>query len=160
MRKLILSVVTIFLCFSFSGCVSKADYKFLMDEYEHLKADYLNLAYENIVVNTTISGNFTVTVRELMPNYVLDDKTPMSAVVTSFQSAPFVLNLNEEIISQLEEGKIYTFEIEEKDVEVTKNQLEEAVFPDVAIPLFNLKIKSVTPAEETGLDCNNLKFAI
>ena len=39
----------------------------------------------------TIGGSFTATVRDVIPDYCLDDTTPLVAVVTEFQSQPFTV---------------------------------------------------------------------
>ena len=58
-----------------------------------------------------ISGSFTVTVRNILPDYLLDDSTPSVAVVTPYQSNLFALDVSYEIASQLEVGKTYVFTV-------------------------------------------------
>ena len=65
-----------------------------------------------------VYGDFTATVRELIPDYVYDSETPRAAVITLFQSGPVVLNLNglnEEAFEKIEAGETYTFIVEEQE---------------------------------------------
>ena len=72
---------------------------------------------ESVVEKTTISGSFTVSVRDVIPDYVLDGETPSVAVVTQFQCRPFTLYVGDDIGSKLEEGRQYVFTIEPFTVE-------------------------------------------
>ena len=65
----------------------------LEQDYEALREEYDALLAEEEPREMVISGTFTATVRSLMPNYVLDDFSPLTAVVTQFQDSPFTLNL-------------------------------------------------------------------
>lgn len=67
------------------------------------------------MVSARLEGSFTVTVREVLPNYVLDDTTMFCAVVTYFQAPPFILEVGERA-SELEIGKAYTFTIKETHI--------------------------------------------
>ena len=49
----------------------------------------------------TIGGSFTATVRDVLPDYCLDDTTPLVAVVTAFQSPPFTVYVGEELGKKL-----------------------------------------------------------
>lgn len=49
----------------------------------------------------TIGGSFTATVRDVIPDYCLDDTTPLVAVVTEFQSQPFTVYVGEELGKKL-----------------------------------------------------------
>ena len=74
-------------------------------------------------IKTTVSGSFTVEVRDVIPDYCLDDITPSVAIVTEFQSYPFTLYVGEEIGSQLEIGKVYVFTIKPIVVDYSKENL-------------------------------------
>lgn len=132
----------------------KADYKTVCAERDALMAN----AKESMV-QATVCGSFVAKVRLKIPGYILDGVTPMAAVVTSFQSGPFALHLGEELIAQVEEDGIYEFAIEPADIELTQSQYHaNALSPETAIPAYNLKIASVTPAGEGtyGLDSDHL----
>ena len=114
---------------------------------------------ENEQNPVTISGSFTATVQLIMPDYVLDDTTPVVAIVTEFQSPPFALYLGEDMISQVEAGKCYRFEIADKEVMLTQEQYETAsTSPEIAIPLYNLQIVSIVEVERNGIDAKGLSF--
>lgn len=76
----------------------------------------------------TISGSFTVSVREVIPDYCLDDSTPNVAVVTEFQSYPFTMFVGEEIGKKLIEKQIecniYVFTIEPIEVNWSKEDVQ------------------------------------
>lgn len=104
---------------------------------------------ETLSANAKISGCFTATVRDVIPDYTFDDSTPMVAVVTCYQSAPFTIWLGAELAAQVNPGETYNFEITEKEVNMNQEYAEEALSsPEVAIPLYNLRIASVAIADE------------
>ena len=72
-----------------------------------------NSEVEEKLVDAKISGGLTVTVRGLSPDYCLDDTTLTCAIVTYFQTEPFILYIGNDIASDLELGEIYTFLIED-----------------------------------------------
>lgn len=110
-----------------------------------------------------ISGQFSAMVRELLPDYIVDDFTPSVAVLTEFQSAPFSLILGARA-GDLTPGKVYVFEIEPKEVEIPANT--DCQFgPDLALWLYGLKITSIRPADtesddEWGLQPKGLAYEI
>lgn len=73
---------------------------------------------ENIdeMVDAKLTGGFTVTMRALSPDYCEDDTTLTCAIVTYFQSPPFVLYVGEELASELDVGETYTFTITERSI--------------------------------------------
>ena len=73
---------------------------------------------------TTVSGSFTGTIRDVIPDYCLDDVTPSVAIVTQFQSTPFTLQVGAQIGSQLEIGKTYTFTIKPMVVDSPKESVQ------------------------------------
>lgn len=115
-------------------------------------------------VTAKISGYFAVIVREIIPDYCLDDVTPTVAVVTLFQQEPFTVYVGEEIASQLEIGKQYIFNIREKNIgEITKEEFEKPyIEPVIALNKYNLIIDSVRLADEGewGLDSVFLEYSI
>lgn len=144
----------------------QSDYNFLLAEKEALLAEYDALKNERDELLSksekhpvTISGSFTAMVQLLMPDYVMDDTTPAIAIVTGFQSPPFVLYLGKDLISQVEVGKCYKFEILDKEVMLTQEQFETvSMSPEVVIPLYNLKIASIVEVEGNGIDTEGLSF--
>lgn len=70
-------------------------------------------------VKVTVAGTFTATVRSLIPNYVLDNSTPMMAVVTTFQAEPFILYTRDQT-SALTVGETYVFTVESAQVEISQ----------------------------------------
>lgn len=113
-------------------------------------------------VHAKLTGNFAVTVREVIPDYCMDDFTPTVAVVTCFQDDPFTVYLGAEMASGLEIGEQYVFEIEETDIgEITREKLEGyPPSPEIVIPLYQLQIADIRPAEdeEWGLDSVHLQY--
>ena len=132
----------------------------LEQDYEALREEYDALLAEEEPREMVISGTFTATVRSLMPNYVLDDFSPLTAVVTQFQDSPFTLNLREEVASQLQPGDSYVFTVEEKRVEMLLDADGRILLPtpETAIPLYNLQIISAVRAEkeDLGMVCSHL----
>lgn len=51
---------------------------------------------EEVISRTIISGEFTVSVRDVIPDYCFDHVTPCVALVTEFQSYPFTIYVGEE----------------------------------------------------------------
>ena len=165
--------IIISLCI-FCGCSQGAE----QNEYERLVAENQRLTTENqklteelnsiktdedsaegnepTMVDAKLTGGFVATVRHIIPNYVLDE-IPRVAIVTQFQSGPFMLgsaNLSEDAIAMLEIGQTYYFEIEDTIVgEIPQEELNtDYVLGQETYPRFF--IKSVRPAEEneTGLN--------
>jgi len=112
-------------------------------------------------VTVSVTGTFTATVRDLIPNYVLDGSTPMMAVITTFQSEPFILNTRDKTNS-LTVGETYVFTVESAEKEITKEEYQEGVpFPPARVEaLYGLEVLSVAPAGEgdAGLDLVHLEF--
>ena len=75
--------------------------------------------------SVTVYGDFTATVREVIPDYVYDGVTPRAAVVTLFQDGPFVLQLNETMCQEIEAGETYAFLIDEQEVLLPDSELYE-----------------------------------
>lgn len=109
-----------------------------------------------------VSGSFTVTVRELIPDYVADSITPRAAVVTFFQDGPFVLKLDEAVCQELTAGEAYTFLVEEQEVALPENELlDGGVVSQNALLLRHISVTGVRAAteEELGLDGWRVSYA-
>jgi len=157
---LLVIVTTIFIV---SGCsaqnVSENEHNKLLEENQKLTSQ-LALAQENI--NTKVTGSFVATVRQLSPDYVLDNSTLTMAVLTCFQSGPFMVHVGEDMAKELTVGETYYFEIDENEIgEISKNEFEKGCPSiEVAFYLYNLHIKSFRePYEhEYGLASININY--
>lgn len=139
--------------------VSENEHNKLLEENQKLTSQ-LSLAQEN--VNTKVTGSFVATVRQLSPDYVLDNSTPTMAVLTCFQCAPFMVRIGEDMAKELTTGKTYYFEIDENEIgEISRNEFEKGCPEiEVAFNLYNLHIISFRePYEhEYGLVSVNIKY--
>lgn len=109
---------------------------------------------------TTVSGSFTVGVRDVIPDYCFDDVTPNVAVVTEFQSYPFTMYVGEEIGKQLEIGRVYVFTIEPIEVEFSKECLEKMELSSLVWDLPGFEIKEFRLANENELGLDSLRLTI
>ena len=103
-----------------------------------------------------VSGDFTATVRKLIPDYVSDPDTPRAAVVTLFQDGPFVLQLDEQICAQLQEDTTYTFIIGEQDAELLPSEYTNGGYvQESALILRHIHVTDFREPtdEEYGLEC-------
>lgn len=103
----------------------------------------------------TVSGNFTATVRKLIPDYVADAETPRAAVVTLFQDGPFVLQLDEHLCSKLQEDKTFTFIVGKQDAELNLWDFSNGGFVQkIALTEQKIRVTDVREAteEEYGLE--------
>lgn len=111
---------------------------------------------KNVIVK--VSGDFTATVRELIPDYEYDGKTPKAAVVTLFQGNPFVIwmpGLNEELFNKLEAGETYTFIVEEQEASLLYGEFDAGYVNPTALMDRRIWVSDFrTPEEdEYGLVC-------
>lgn len=129
-----------------------------VQEYAEENTDGKNTA-EQTESKTQISGSFTATVRDIIPDYVLDDTTPLMGVLTLFQDSPFTVYLGENLVSKVEIGETYVFTIETVSVEDSVDEVMSMSVPSLFYT-YGLKIVDVRPAEEseTGLDSLGLSF--
>lgn len=134
----------------------------LLEAQESLRAleDAPDAAPED-TVRVNISGEFTATVRELIPDYTLDAETPQVAVVTQFQDGPFTLFVGE-LAAELEVGGTYNFAVVPAEgVEISPQDYAAGVpSPEVSIPLYHLRISgaSVAGEEDRGLEGRSLQW--
>ncbi len=135
MKKCILLIVSLLLIFAITACANDVEDEKLPQTVE----------------KTTISGSFTVCVRDVIPDYVFDNTTPSVAIVTQFQSPPFTLRVGADIGSKLEKGKQYVFTIEPFTVEYPKELVKqmdisslENEFPDFRVTDFRFADKGET----------------
>ena len=109
---------------------------------------------------TTVRGSFTVCVRDIIPDYCLDDKTPNVAVFTEFQSYPFTMYVGEEIGKQLEIGQVYVFTIEPIEVDFSKEYLEKMELSSLVWELPRFEITEFRLANENELGLNSPRLTI
>lgn len=112
----------------------------------------------------TISGSFTVSVHEVIPDYCMDDSTPNVAVVTEFQSYPFTIFVGEEIGNQLmeeqgESGNVYVFTIEPMEVNCSKEDVQDMALSSIVWE-FPIKITDCRLAKESELGLESLRLTI
>lgn len=171
MKKQILAAASFILVVALSACggVTTQEHNALIAERDELLSQKEALTQEcetlraerdaSALVTATISGYFTAYVQTLMPDYCTDDTIPRVAVVTCFQSLPFTVFLGEELISQVKVGEAYVFEIREAAIELTQQELDSfPPAPDVVLPLYDLSITSIRPAEEADLGLDSYSF--
>ncbi len=119
MKKLL----SLCLCLVLVGCssnsVTQEEYDALVkkneeltEEVNKLNNEIKDLSNQDNSVNVKISGGFSATVRNKMPDYILDDETLNTVVLQWFQADMFIMNIGEDIVSDLEIGKTYYFELE------------------------------------------------
>lgn len=158
MKKSILVFLFIFITITVSAC-SNQDTEINMIEAvmsdEQEKPD----AQPN-AIKTTVSGSFTVSVRDVIPDYCMDNITPNVAVVTEFQGYPFTIFVGEEIGKQLEIGKIYVFTIRPVVIDYTKEYLQEMNLSSLVweLPEFEITDFRLANEDELGLDSLQLKI--
>lgn len=108
---------------------------------------------------TTISGSFTVIVRDVIPDYTLYDDVPTVAVVTEFQGGPFTLYVGEEIGRQLKKDETYVFTIQPFEVDETKEEIQFKTLASI-VQEYDAKFTVVdfrlAEEHETGVDSLNL----
>ena len=158
-----------------AGCggISQAQYDAVCGERDALRSQLLEVQEdlraledsrdaapaEHMRVN--ISGEFTATVRELLPDYTLNAETLQVAVVTQFQDGPFTIFVGS-LAAELEVGKTYNFAIvPEENVEIATEDYAAGVpSPEVAVPLYRLRISGASPAgeEDWGLAGRGLQW--
>lgn len=150
----LLFVLTIALvaCSGESGEVTSPDTT-VMDEAK-------NVEVESDVVEAKVSGSFTVCVREVIPDYVLDDVTPSVAIVTEFQDYPFALYVGGEIGSQLKAGENYVFTIEPTTAMFAKEDLDKLTTGSLLGILEPVRITKFRLATEDEIGLDSLRLTV
>ena len=160
--------IALLLLLLLTGCggVSKEEYDAVVRERDALLAEAelqelqaQEAAPSTVSVKVKLKGDFTATVRALIPDYVTDGETPRMAVVTLFQSTPFTIYTGG-LTEQLETGETYVFEVKEETVEVSPEEYKRG-FPDPE-EMRLLWISGFRPAEEKdcGLDSVHLEYEL
>ena len=153
-----LSILSAALC----GCVHQPSYDSGYDDgYSAGYQQGIN-AQTSGETEVKVSGSFTATVRALIPDYVADSVTPRAAVVTLFQDGSFVLKLDEEICSQLEEGETYTFIVPEQSIFLSDEELyDSGIVSADELMLRHIYVTDFrTPTDdEYGLECWRVNYS-
>ena len=136
----IFTIVALFLCIA--GC-NKSE---------------VDVAIGEATSRTTISGEFTVGVRDVIPDYCFDDVTPCIALVTEFQSYPFTIYVGEEIGSQLQKENQYVFSIEPIEVNYSIEELQKMNLSSLVWEIGELKITGFRLAKEEELGLSSLQL--
>lgn len=185
MKRIAGAVLLLALLLSGCGGVSKEDYDAIIQERDALRAElreleeqreqelaalqadiqYLEEQQEKSpdTVTVKVKGDFTATVRALIPNYVTDYETSRMAVVSLFQSTPFTIDTGE-LTKHLEVGETYVFEVKMSRYDIiTREEYETGTFlnPEVTFSMYpSLYISNFHPAEEEdcGLDSVHLEY--
>lgn len=102
-------------------------------------------------------GEFAARIIDIIPDGVLDDR-PRILLVALFQSKPFLLELPEELLTEVSAGKAYLFKLQSKKLDENERRVlqgnEEYIdsLPlHAQILLFGLTIASVEEAEDFGM---------
>ncbi len=168
MRRIISALLLLALLLSGCGGVSKEEYDAMVQERDALlaEAELQELQAQEAspdTVTVKVKGEFTATVRSLIPDYETDYETPRMAVVSLFQSLPFTIYTGE-LTKHLEEGETYVFEVEMSRYDIiTRQEYESGTLlnPEVAFSVYpSLYISNFRPAEESdwGLDSVHLAY--
>ena len=172
MRRIISALLLLALLLTGCGGVSKEEYDAVVQERDALlaEAELQELQAPEAVpedvpdtVTVKVKGEFTATVRSLIPDYETDGETPRMAVATLFQSTPFTIWTGE-LTKHLEEGETYVFEVEMSRYDIiTRQEYESGTLlnPEVAFSMYpSLYISNFRPAEESdcGLDSVHLAY--
>ena len=168
MKRILAIALTVLMTAALMGCGGTAEAdsaileqnKALLAENEQLKAQLQQT--EQTPQKATIRGSFVATVRQLLPDYVMDDTTPAVALVTQFQDTPFTVQLGPDLIKQVEEGKAYTFTIQDTEVDLTQYPNPDFMLDPAVFMAMNIKIKvsEIAPAESAGPEGPELELSI
>ena len=164
MRRITSMCLLLALLLTGCGGVSKEEYDAVVRERDALRAELEREKAPDTVL-VTIKGDFTATVRALIPDYVSDGETPRMALVTLFQSTPFTLFGVD--TDRLEAGETYVFEVEMNQCQdITREEYESGslLTPEIILPMYHpyIRISGFRPAEESdcGLDSVHLEYEL
>ena len=170
MKKMIALILAVVMTAALAGCGSAAgelealqqQNETLLAENEQLKSQLAQLQQPEAPKKGIIKGSFVAKVRKLIPDYVYDDTTPLSVVVTQFQDTPFTILLGPDLIGQVEEGKIYEFTICDTEVDLTQYPNAEFMQDPPTFFAMNVRImvQSIAPVENQGLEDPSLTLEV
>ncbi len=149
MKKRILPLILLCVVLLMSACVQT-------DDSSDLPEDEIHDAPK-----TTISGSFTVCVRDVIPNYVFDNTTPSVAIVTQFQCPPFTLDVGPDIAGKLKTDELYVFTIETFTVDYPdKEFIKQMDISSLENEFRDFRITDFRLAEEDETGMNSLCLTI
>ena len=97
-----------------------------------------------------VSGSFTATVEQLLPDfYALPGKT--IAVVHFFQDRPFLLYFQNDLTGEIIEGTPYVFELEAFEVKIPNDEEN----PELSDYMYSINVTSYRIAEDGELGVNS-----
>lgn len=152
MKKTICLLIMFVCMFGLVGCNRKME--------KDMTEQTLEAEIPAISETATVSGSFTVCVRDVIPDYCFDYTTPNVAVVTEFQNYPFTIFVGEEIGRQLKNGEVYVFTIEPVVVEYSKEYLKSLYLSSLVWELPGLKIVDFRLADEDEIGLDSLRLTI
>lgn len=165
-RMIVVGVMLLFVCIM-SGCGKKNNIKSEPTQNINSDTEYSTLGNQSEQMNEdntcTISGSFTVYVRDVMPDYIEDDTTPNIAVVTEFQESPFTVYVGEkigkELIANQNATNAYVFTIEPICVKGNKDDIQNMKLSSIVWE-YPIKITEcrVAKEDEIGMDSLQLSF--
>lgn len=163
MKKMITFIFTMICVLSLVAC--RNENTNIVNDTESNTIEIEQESIEDLVLSadenqSIVSGSFTVGVRDVIPDYCLDDFTPNVAVVTEFQSYPFTVYVGEEIGRQLEIGQVYVFTIEPIVVDFPKEYLEKLELSSLVWDLPGFKITDFRLANDDELGLASLRLTI
>ncbi|MBS3991197.1 MAG: hypothetical protein KGZ51_03925 [Erysipelothrix sp.] len=144
--------VALILVLVLSGCTQGISQK----EFDDLRTSYqaLQQKLDNIFVLGTCSGYFVATIRGFSQDYVSDEEDKV-AIVTEFQSAPFMIVLSSEQLQTLEIGKVYVFNTESKDVTLISDEfMKQTTNIQQLLLQYQLVVTSISLATESQSGLN------
>lgn len=158
MKKLIYSSILLLAMLVLGACSRQDPEENKIETLISTEQEEMNIPSDD--KKTTVSGSFTVSVRDVIPDYCFDDVTPSVAVVTEFQSYPFTIFVGEEIGSQLEVGEAYVFTIKPMVVDYSKDYLNSLSLSSLVWELPDFEITDFRLANEDELGLESLCLTI
>ena len=161
-KILVLAIIAVIAPCLVGGCDGGVeDYGGLLAENQRLLIENQNLsaALMPATADAKLTGAFVATVRHIIPDYIFDNVTPQIAILTQYQSGPFMLFMDETIIAKLEVGQIYYFEIEDTPVgEMLESEMGYYNLGCDVNPPFNIKSVRAPEEDEIGVSSPNVTY--
>lgn len=139
-----------------SGCTQGISQQ-KVDELNN-KVQMLEDKLNNVIVSGTCSGYIVATVRGFSQDYVSDEEDKM-AIISEFQSNPFMIELTPAQIELIELGSSYVFRIRTKDASMLSDEYStQSQSVELLLAQYRLVIESIASATEDqkGFDGSTL----
>lgn len=136
-----------------TGCTNNDELESLKKENETLK-QVLNDSQNR--QDISIEGDCTLTIYQICDDYGENEKL---VIVSFYQKDPFLIRLDSEVATELNEGEDYTFEVDGKiDIKATSSEVID--FENI-LSKNSEKLKLVGPAKENeqGESSNRLSIS-